>query len=149
MQDIIPAHRTPRGTLRTTRAPVRVGETVRLTSRTTRPAGYTTQTKTVTDIIMPDKEVIVTKTVTTSFTPTPAPATKAIESLSPRAKSEVLQRALLSAQRELRRERRKRQEMKRVTLIFAVAVFVLATGYVSVTAIVTSSRAKPVETTQV
>jgi len=142
MQDIIPPHRTPRGSLRTTRVPARVGETISMTSRSTRPTGYTTQTKTVTDIIMPNKEVIVTKTVTTSVMSKPEAATKPIESLTPRAKSEVLQKALLSAQRELRSERRKRRDMKRVSLIFVAVIFVLVTGYVSIDTLMTNNRVK-------
>jgi len=142
MQDIIPPRRADRGTLRTTKVPARVGETISMSSRTTRPTGYTTQTKTVTDIIRPNEEVIVTKTVTTSVVSERAHATKPIESLSRQAKSEVLQKALLSAQRELRSERRKRRDMKRVTLVFVAVIFVLATGYVSIDTLVTNNRVK-------
>jgi len=142
MQDITPIRRTDRGSLRTTRVPARSGQTIGLTSRTARPTGYITRTKTVTDIIMPNKEVVITKTVTTSVAAEPKPVTKPIESLNARAKSEALQRALLSAQRELRSERRKRLDMKRVSVVFAIAAFVLMTGYVSINTIVSSSRAK-------
>ena len=111
-----------------------------------RPVGYTTRTQTVTDIIMPGKEVIVTKTVTTAYAPKPAamPARgiKPIESLNKQAKSAALQKALMSAQRELRSERRKRRDMKRFGLIFVAVIFVLVTGYVSIDTIMTNNHVK-------
>jgi len=104
MQDIIPPRRNNRVAPRVARSSVR--HTV-----APRGVGYTTRTRTVTDIITPEKEVIITKTVTSTYTPPVViekmPATKAIESLTADDKVEVLQRALLIVRRELRREHRK------------------------------------------
>jgi len=109
MRDIIPSRQHNRTTSRPVRVAPRVSTAPR---RAVGETQYTTKTKTVTDIITPKKEVIITKTVTTTSVIERAPATKAIESLSADAKVEVLQRALLSAKRELRNERRKHRVVR-------------------------------------
>ncbi len=79
---------------------------------------------------------------------TPIPITKtakphvSIETLSADQKQRALQRALASAQKELRNEKRKVRTLKRSALLFVTAVFVLLTGYASLTALLTNSEAK-------
>ena len=142
MQDIIPPHRVPRGTLKSERVPARDDLTFEAMRRPAQRSAFTTQTKTITDIITPEKEVIITKTVTTSYVPELPRVIKPIESLSAQAKADALQKALLSSQRVLRSERRKGRDMKRAGLVFVAVLFILVTGYVSIDTLVTNNRVK-------
>jgi LPXTG-site transpeptidase (sortase) family protein len=150
MQDIIPpnSRRSARGALR---APVRAAlapvERIAPVYRTS----YTRQTKVISDVLR-NEEVVVTETFTTTYEPptaefTPSVSIKAIESLSSEEKAEVLQRAFFNAERALKKERRKRKDLKRFGLVFVASVFVLVTGYVSIDTIVTNNRVKA-ETSQ-
>lgn len=88
------------------------------------------------------REVIVEQTIAISVSVEPAPMTRPVEHLSPEAKNEVLQRALLTARRELKKERRKRRDIKRFSLVLVASLFVLATGYISIDAWMTNTQVK-------
>lgn len=141
MQDIIPPRRTTRGSLRPPARPVsrparRAVDGIFYTRRTTvinDPSGVT--------------ETIVDETITSIPQLEPAPMTRPIEHLSREAKDEVLQKALSMAERELKKERRKRRDLKRFSLVLVTSVFVLVTGYVSLDAWMTNNNVKA-ETSQ-
>ena len=103
---------------------------------------YTRQTTFINDVVTHKQETIVTETFTTTYASEPAPMTKAIEHLSREGKLAAMQTALLNAEKELRRERRKRKDLKRFGLVFVASVFVLVTGYVSIDTWVTNNRVK-------
>lgn len=113
-----------------------------------RPVGVvhtsvTSQTQKISDIL-PSGEVIITETVTTTYDTDIEQSSpiKEIESLSPQAKNEALQRALRHANRSLKKERRKQRDLKRFGLVLAAAVLVLLTGYVSIDTILTNQQVK-------
>jgi sortase (surface protein transpeptidase) len=137
MQDITPPRRTSRGTLR---VPVRAMSDVRRPLAVRRTV-YTRQTQMVSDIL-PNQKVIVTETFTTDYQSEAAPMTRPIESLSSRQKNDVLQKALFIAERDLKKERRKRRDIKRFSLVLITSVFVLLTGYVSIDAWMTNNNVK-------
>lgn len=141
MQDIIPPRRVARGSLRPPARPAlrpqgRAVEGIFYTRRTTvinSPSGVT--------------ETVVDETITSIPALEPAPMTRPIEHLTPDAKSEVLQKALAMAERELKKERRQRRDIKRFSIVLVTAVFVLVTGYVSIDTWITNNQVKA-ETTQ-
>jgi LPXTG-site transpeptidase (sortase) family protein len=137
MQDIIPPRRTSRGTLR---VPVRSMSDVQRPLAVQRTV-YTRQTQMVSDVLL-NQKVIVTETFTTDYQSEAAPMTRPIESLSSRQKNEVLQKALFIAERDLKKERRKRRDIKRFSLVLITSVFVLLTGYVSIDAWMTNNNVK-------
>jgi hypothetical protein len=104
---------------------------------------FTRQTQTISDIL-PSGEVIITETRTETYeTETDSPLQiKEIESLSPHDKNQALQRALMLANRELKKERRKQKDMKRFGLVLLASVLVLVTGYVSIDTILTNQQVK-------
>ena len=148
MQDIKPTRHQSRGTVH---VPIRDGAVISLPPSRPTPVyrtSYTRQTKIVNDVVA-NEQVTVTETFTTTYEePDYALPTRQIESLSAQAKSEVMQRALLNAERALKRERRKRKDLKRFGLVFVASMFVLVTGYVSIDTILTNNSVKA-ETNQV
>ncbi len=72
----------------------------------------------------------------------PAPMTRPIESLSPAEKLSVMERALARAQAEVARERRRRLDMKRFSIILVTVLLVLTTGYASLDTIITNNNVK-------
>jgi LPXTG-site transpeptidase (sortase) family protein len=138
MQDIIPPRRSSRGTLR---VPSRVMNDMRRPASAVQRTVYTRQTQMMSDIL-PNQKVIVTETFTTDYRPEAAPMTRPVESLSSKQKNDVLQKALFIAERELRKERRKRRDIKRFSLVLITSVFVLLTGYVSIDAWMTNNNVK-------
>jgi LPXTG-site transpeptidase (sortase) family protein len=135
-QDITPQRRHPRGAIQ---VPIRGMPVSRVSSTT-----YTRETRVMSDVFL-NEQVIVDETLTTVYADEPAestPAVKAIESLSPEAKAAVLRGALYKVERELKRERRRRKDLKRSGLILIAAIFVLVTGYVSVDTWITNNRVK-------
>jgi len=137
MQDIIPNNRIPRGQIRSTR---------RRDSFATRTAGrvvYERDTKVITDVIVGNTitETIVEEIETISYAE-PGVVNQRIERLSAEAKNQALQRALLAANKSLRKERRKTYDLKRFGLVFIAVVFVLVTGYVSIDTWMTNNKVK-------
>lgn len=137
MQDIILPRRTSRETLR---VPYRAMDDIRRPSAVQRTV-YTRQTQMVSDIL-PNQRVTVTETLTTDYRPEATPMTRPVESLSSKQKNDVLQKALFIAERELRKERRKRRDIKRFSLVLIASVFVLVTGYVSIDTWMTNNQVK-------
>lgn len=130
MQDIIPQKRNQRG-------PVTVPLRDSVEPNVSRTV-YTRQTKM--DDVVSHQEVVVTETLVTDYASTPM--VRPIEHLSPESKTLVLQKALMSAQRELRKERRKRRDIKRFSLVVIASAFVLVTGYVSIDTWMTNNEVK-------
>lgn len=124
MQDIIPPRRAGRGSLRSSERTI-------IYARQTQPRRMSS------DIVMAVEE--------TALIPDDQPIShlvRPIEHLTPDAKERVLRRALLNAQKDLKKERRKRVSLKRSITVFVVGLFVLATGYVSVDTWVTNQQVK-------
>ena len=137
MQDIIPSNHTQRGQIRPTR---------RSDSFEARTAGrvlYERDTKVITDVIVGNTitETIVEEIEKISYSE-PGVVNQRIERLSAEAKNQALQRALVAANKSLRKERRKTYDLKRFGLVFIAVVFVLVTGYVSIDTWMTNNKVK-------
>lgn len=133
MQDIRPPHRTY-STTRTTS-----GSRGVYTNRGSLVAGERYSAQAVSKQVYENsagKTIQKTTKITVSY------SVKPIEHLTGSQKQAALQRALLKARRETRKERQKVRDLKRFGLVFLAGLFVLMTGYVSIDAYLTNSQAK-------
>jgi LPXTG-site transpeptidase (sortase) family protein len=142
MQDIIPPKRFQRGAIRPQPRDSHSAAARRVV------AGRAPQVQRSVDGFVGSnvtKTVTVTKQAVTTVEYTP----RRVEQLSQTQKQLALERALSKAKIELRKERRRRINLKRTALSGLTVMMVLVTGYVSYDTWMTNSRAKEELTAQV